>query len=103
MAVAMAVVSCKKDDKVVGKDKDGKELIVNEKGDTVAKTETTDSLKVAETPAEPEVVAITKGADDKYAYKYNLEIGKTYPMTLGIKTTHTASDGKQSQKNVKRK
>ena len=25
MAVAMAVVSCKKDDKVVGKDKDGKE------------------------------------------------------------------------------
>ncbi len=31
MAVAMAVVSCKKDDKVVGKDKDGKELIVNEK------------------------------------------------------------------------
>ncbi|WP_286486397.1 DUF6263 family protein [Empedobacter falsenii] len=98
MAVAMAVVSCKKDDKVVGKDKDGKELIVNEKGDTVAKTETTDSLKVVETPAEPEVVAITKGADDKYAYKYNLEVGKTYPMTLGIKTTHTASDGKQSQK-----
>ena len=54
MAVAMAVVSCKKDDKVVGKDKDGKELIVNEKGDTVAKTETTDSLKVTETSAEPE-------------------------------------------------
>mgnify|MGYP006899531307 FL=1 len=74
MAVAMAVVSCKKDDKVVGKDKDGKELIVNEKGDTVAKTETTDSLKVAETPVESEVVAITKGADDKYAYKYNLEL-----------------------------
>ena len=97
MAVAMAVVSCKKEDKVVGKDKDGKELIVNEKGDTVTKAETTDSL-VVESPVVAEVVAIAKGADDKYAYKYNLEIGKTYPMTLGIKTTHSATDGKQSQK-----
>ena len=96
MAVAVAVVSCKKDDKVVGKDKDGKELVVNEKGDTVAKTETVDSLKT-ETTA-PKVMAVAKGTDGKYSYKYNLEIGKTYPMTLGIKMNHSASDGKQSQK-----
>ncbi len=96
MAVAVAVASCKKDDKVVGKDKDGKELVVNEKGDTVAKTETVDSLKT-ETTA-PKVMAVAKGTDGKYSYKYNLEIGKTYPMTLGIKMNHSASDGKQSQK-----
>ena len=96
MAVAVAVASCKKDDKVVGKDKDGKELVVNEKGDTVAKTQTVDSLKT-ETTA-PKVMAVAKGTDGKYSYKYNLEIGKTYPMTLGIKMNHSASDGKQSQK-----
>ena len=96
MAVAVFVVFCKKDDKVVGKDKDGKELVVNEKGDTVAKTETVDSLKT-ETTA-PKVMAVAKGTDGKYSYKYNLEIGKTYPMTLGIKMNHSASDGKQSQK-----
>ena len=79
MAVAVAVASCKKDDKVVGKDKDRKELVVNEKGDTVAKTETVDSLKT-ETTA-PKVMAVAKGTDGKYSYKYNLEIGKTYPMT----------------------
>lgn len=99
MAVLMTVASCKKEDKVVGKDKDGKELVVNEKGDTVTKTETQDSLKV-ETTTAPKVVAVAKGTDGKFAYKYNLEIGKTYPMTLAVKTTHSASDGKQSQKMV---
>jgi hypothetical protein len=97
IAVAIAVVSCKKDDKVVGKDKDGKELVVNEKGDTVVKTETVDTLKI-DSVAAPKVMAISKGTDGKYAYKYNLEIGKTYPMTLGIKMNHSATDGKQSQK-----
>ncbi|WP_313375160.1 DUF6263 family protein [Chishuiella sp.] len=95
MAIAMAVVSCKKDDKKVTKD--GKEVIVNEKGDTVTKSESTDSVSVA-TPAKPEPMSVEKGEDGKYSYKYNLEVGKTYPMTLTIKNTHSATDGNQSQK-----
>ncbi|SHK59406.1 hypothetical protein SAMN05443634_10255 [Chishuiella changwenlii] len=97
MAIAMAVTSCKKDDKVVGKDKDGNELIVNEKGDTIPQTETNNEVKT-DSITKPEVVAVTKGADEKYSYQYNLEIGKTYPMNLSIKNTQSASDGKQSQK-----
>lgn len=97
MAIAMAVTSCKKDDKVVGKDKDGNELIVNEKGDTIPQSESVNEEKT-DSLAKPEVLAIEKGADEKYSYKYNLEIGKTYPMTLSIKNTQAASDGKQSQK-----
>ena len=97
MAVAVAVASCKKDDKVVGKDKDGKELVVNEKGDTVAKTQTVDSLKT-ETTA-PKVMAVAKGTDGKYSYKYNLEIGKTYPMInclLETERPHSRWDISQS-------
>ncbi len=99
MAVAMAVVSCKKEDNVVGKDKEGKELIVNEKGDTVVKAEPQDSIKL-DSVKTPEVVAINQDESGKYSYKYNLELGKTYPMTLSIKNTHTASDGNRSQKIV---
>lgn len=97
MAIAMAVTSCKKDDKVVGKDKDGNELIVNEKGDTIPQSEANNDVKT-DSLAKPEVVAVTKGTDEKYSYQYNLEIGKTYPMSLSIKNTQSATDGKQSQK-----
>lgn len=97
MAIAMAVTSCKKDDKVVGKDKDGNELIVNEKGDTIPQSEVSNDVKT-DSLAKPEVVAVTKGTDEKYSYQYNLEIGKTYPMSLSIKNTQSATDGKQSQK-----
>lgn len=97
MAIAMAITSCKKDDKVVGKDKDGNELVVNEKGDTIPQSEVATS-EVKDSLVTPEVLAVEKGTDEKFSYKYNLEIGKTYPMSLSIKNTQAATDGKQSQK-----
>lgn len=101
-AVFTSIVACKnekKEEKVVGKNDAGQELVVNEKGDTVVKTETTDVADTIAKPlAENAVTAIQKNEDNTYDFRYNLEKGKTYPLTLTVKGVHTASDGKQNMK-----
>lgn len=103
IAAVSTFVACKNDkktDTVVGKNEAGQELVVNEKGDTITKVETVDSVAsvtaveaVAEKP-----MAIYKASDDQFAFRYNLEKGKTYPLTLSVQSTQTASDGKESMK-----
>jgi len=98
-AIITTVVACKKDnknEKIVGTNEAGQELIVNEKGDTIVKVETTDTI--AQPLQENTVSAIQKSEDNTYDFRYNLEKGKTYPITLAVKGVHTASDG---AKNVK--
>ncbi|MBF0597397.1 DUF6263 family protein [Faecalibacter rhinopitheci] len=99
-AILLTVVACKKDNKtdvVVGKNEAGQELVVSESGDTIIKTEIQNDT-VAKPLEVHSVSAIQKGEDDKYDFRYNLEKGKTYPLTLTIKGTHSASDGKQDVK-----
>lgn len=97
-AIFSTIIACKKDEqKVVGKNDAGQELVIDEKGDTIVKVETT-----ADTIAKPISVddntAIQKNEDDTFDFRYNLEKGKTYPMTLTVKGTHSASDGKETVK-----
>ena len=101
-AVITSIVACKKEnneEKVVGKNDAGQELVVNEKGDTIVKTETSTVTDTIVTPlTENTVTAIKKNEDNTYDFRYNLEKGKTYPLTLTVKGVHTASDGKQNMK-----
>lgn len=105
-AILSTIIACKKDDnKAVIKNEAGQELVVTEKGDTIIKTEENtpnDSIisqadSIA-TVAVAKPTAIRKNADKTYDFRYNLEIGKTYPITLKINGSQTATDGSQSMK-----
>jgi hypothetical protein len=102
-AIFSTIIACKKDAKQeVIKTESGQEMIVTEKGDTIVKpTENNDSISSTATDsitaiAPVKQVAIQKNTNDKYAFRYNLEIGKTYPITLKIKGNQSATDGSQS-------
>lgn len=97
-AIISTIVACKKEEqKVVGKNEAGQELVVDEKGDTIVKVEnTTDTI--AKPIAVDDNSAIQKNEDDTYDFRYNLVKGKTYPLTLTVKGTQSATDGKQSMK-----
>lgn len=98
-ALFSTIIACKNENqKVVGKNEAGEELVVNTEGDTIVKTAETSADTIAK-PLEVEAnSAIQKNEDDTYDFRYNLEKGKTYPLTLAVKGTHLASDG---TKNVK--
>ncbi len=96
-AIISTVVACKKENEtVVGKNEAGQELVVDAKGNTIVKE------TVADTIAKPLEVAantaIQKKEDDSFDFRYNLEKGKTYPITLAITATQTASDGTKTMK-----
>ena len=93
--------ACKKENKneqVVGKNAEGKELVVNASGDTIVKTETSNDTVAKPLETANEVTAIKKNEDGTYEFRYNLEKGKTYPVTLSIKGVHTASSGSENMK-----
>ena len=99
VAVITTIVACKKDNKqenVVGKNDAGQELVVDEKGDTIVKTEATDTI--AKPLEMAENTAVKKNEDNTFDFRYNLEKGKTYPITLSVKVNQTASDGTKSIK-----
>ncbi len=101
IAAISTFVACKnekKTDTVVGKNEAGQELVVNETGDTIAKITSTDSVTTPAAVTVEKPLAVYKATDDQYAFKYNLEKGKTYPLTMAIQSTHTASDGKETMK-----
>ena len=98
-ALFSTIIACKKDDqKVVGTNEAGENLVVNAQGDTVVNTTSTAADTIAKPLEVSDNTAIQKSEDNTYDFRYNLEKGKTYPLTLAISGTHLASDG---TKNVK--
>lgn len=99
VAIITTFVACKKDnqtEKVVGTNEAGQELVIDEKGDTIVKTEATDT--VAKPLEIAENTAIKKNEDNTFDFRYNLEKGKTYPITLSVKGVHSATDGTKTIK-----
>lgn len=93
MSAFIALASCKdKEQNVVGTSEDGKQLVINENGDTVALSQD----EVAEIA--PEEAALQKAEDGSYSFRYNLKKGVTYPFSLKINATQSLSDGSKSQK-----
>lgn len=97
----LLVISCKKESKptVVGTDQDGKELVVNAKGDTVVY----DSVKIENTEVKEKVEvkeiekeAFTPKEDGAFTFQFNLENGAVYPFKIHSSATNTQALGKQS-------
>ncbi|MBV7441032.1 hypothetical protein KRX57_06330 [Weeksellaceae bacterium TAE3-ERU29] len=99
LAVAALVFSCKKEDKpkIVGKNAQGQELIVNAQGDTVVYNPEANT-KNTEVKKEVRETAFEKNAEGEYVFQFNLEKGKTYPFSITTKANVSQSDGKNSQK-----
>lgn len=99
VAIFTTVVACKKeskDENVVGTNEAGQELVIDEKGDTIVKVEAADTI--AKPLEVSENTAIQKNEDNTFDFRYNLEKGKTYPITLAVKGINTASDGNKTIK-----
>lgn len=93
LAVFALITSCKKEnEKVVGTNENGEQLVINEAGDTVAMVN--DSVAVIP----PDEAALQKAEDGSYTFRYNLKKGETYPFSLKINMDQSLSDGNQSQK-----
>lgn len=93
LSAFVVLTSCKKEnEKVVGTNENGQELIINENGDTIALS--TENVK--EIPNEE--AALQKAEDGTYTFRYNLKKGETYPFSLRINMDQTLSDGTQSEK-----
>lgn len=88
----MLIASCKKEnEKVVGTNENGEQLVINEDGDTI----------VAENPVvvvPEDNAALKKAEDGSYTFRYNLKKGETYPFSLKINMNQNMSDGTNSQK-----
>ncbi len=104
-AIFSTIIACKKEAKQdVIKNEAGQELIVTEKGDTIVKSATANDSVTASTTdsiattAAVKPTAIQKNAEDKYDFRYNLQVGKSYPITLKVKGSQSATDGTQSMK-----
>jgi len=98
-AIFSTIIACNKEKKQdVIKNEAGQELIVTEKGDTIVKTDSTSTSLTDSIIAPKTITAINKNEDNTYDFRYNLEKGKTYPITLKVKGTQVASDGNQSMK-----
>lgn len=94
LSLFIAIISCKKDEqKVVGTNENGEQLVVNEAGDTIV-LEETDSLNIAsENSGE---TALVKNEDDSYSFRYNLKKGETYPFLLKTSQSQSMSAAGQT-------
>ena len=104
-AILSTIIACKKESKEeVIKNEAGQEVVITEKGDTIVKTtEVTDSIAAIVTEKTDSVIvekptAVHKNTDNTYDFRYNLEVGKTYPIQLKVSGSQSATDGSQSMK-----
>lgn len=93
LSIFGGILACKKEDtKVVGTNAEGKELVVNEEGDTIAvdpgNSEAIDSQQAA----------LVKNEDESYSFRYNLKKGETYPFSLKVKENQSISALGQNMK-----
>lgn len=92
LITCLVILSCKKEQQVVGTDELGNQLVVNENGDTIKLEEPIAEAKLGED------TSLEKTEDGTYTFRYNLKKGENYPFHLKIHNTQTLSDGKKSEK-----
>ena len=91
-SVLLVIFSCKeKNESVAGTNENGENVVVNDKGDTVA-----DSIQTAENILPADNSALHQNEDESYTFRYNLVKGETYPFKLKISQNQSMSVNGQS-------
>lgn len=96
LSVFVALTACKNENKTIGTNEKGENLILNENGDTVVAN--IDSAQISNPPSEINQTALVKNTDDSYSFKYNLKKGETYPFQLKTQQEQSMAAGGQSLK-----
>lgn len=94
LSLFVGIIACKKEEqKVIGTNENGEQLVIDESGDTIV-LEKTDSLSnISESTEE---TALIKNEDDSYSFRYNLKKGETYPFLLKTSQSQSMNAGGQS-------